>query len=87
MTIPRPPVCMRASMTACPNLDQQVAVSLTTSPVTHTADVDVKRAVSNEALIPSLDETGSMRRKAPIRIAPRKPRIMIWKDDSFFPNK
>ena len=41
---PRPPIWIITSIIACPNPDQYEAVSLTTSPVTHTAEVEVNTA-------------------------------------------
>ncbi len=38
---PSPPIWMSPRMTSSPNNDQVVAVSTTTSPVTHTAEVAV----------------------------------------------
>ena len=41
---PMPPVWIRSRMTACPNPDHACQVSLTTRPVTQTAEVAVNRA-------------------------------------------
>ena len=41
---PRPPIWISVIITICPNVDQCVYVSTTTSPVTHDALADVKRA-------------------------------------------
>lgn len=65
---PKPPISMRQSITICPKSDQYVAVSCTTSPVTHVAEVDVNSASSNDVWIPSLEEMGSVRINAPKNI-------------------
>ena len=44
VTTPRPPIWMSRRITACPNPVQQLAVSCTTSPVTHTAETEVNSA-------------------------------------------
>ena len=77
--IPSPPICIRTKMTACPNFDQYVAVSLTTRPVTQTAEVEVKRASSIDAPMPDAVDTGRVSKKAPVRITAINPAIMIWK--------
>ena len=41
---PRPPIWMSTRITASPKPDQNTGVSVTISPVTHTADVAVNRA-------------------------------------------
>ena len=75
--IPSPPTCIITSIAACPNGDQYVAVSLTTSPVTHTADVAVNSASLKEALPSSTVDTGSIKTSVPKMINPAKPIIMI----------
>ena len=75
-TTPRPPIWISISNIACPKADQYEAVSLTTSPVTHTAEVDVNNASEKEVILPSLEETGSIRSSAPIRITAIKPSII-----------
>ena len=60
-------------ITVCPNALQYVAVSCTTNPVTHTADVDVKIASKNEAPCPSLVAIGSIRNRLPVNITSAKP--------------
>jgi hypothetical protein len=73
-------------MTACPKYDQVTAVSLTTSPVTQTADVAVNRESENETRVPSAEAAGSIKRRAPTRITPAKPKMMIWNVLSFLVN-
>jgi hypothetical protein len=70
---PNPPTWTRARMTTWPNGLQWVAVSTTTRPVTHTADVAVKRAVTGSAGRPGAREIGSHSRSVPIPISARKP--------------
>jgi hypothetical protein len=54
-------------------------VSFTIRPVTHTAEVDVKKASIKEH--PPIFETGSMRINAPARITDRKPITSICGGD------
>jgi hypothetical protein len=65
---PRPPIWMRRSMTICPNKDQWVPVSTTTSPVTHVAEVAVKIAVTGSVNLLDALENGNIRRIAPVII-------------------
>ena len=58
---------------AWPNPLQYVPVSTTTSPVTHTAEVAVKRAVRNDAECPSAVAKGKLRSSAPRRIIAANP--------------
>ena len=57
-------------MTTSPNADQFVAGSTTLSPVTQTADVAVKRAVTNELSTPGSEANGRRRSRPPSRLAP-----------------
>jgi len=59
-------------MTACPNRDQYVAVSFTTSPVTQVAETAVNIASGNEVTHRCLDEIGSIRSSVPTRIRQKK---------------
>ena len=77
MIVPIPPIWIRARIHPRPNKDQLVAVSLTTSPVTQTAEVAVNRASLKCVMDPSREETGSIRRIVPVRIMARKLPIMI----------
>jgi hypothetical protein len=54
---------------------QCVAVSTGVRPVTHTADVETKRATTGEVQVPSADEIGRARTTAPSRLALAKPAI------------
>ena len=74
---PRPPTWISARIITCPKYDQYVAVSTTTRPVTHTADVAVKRAVPNDVNSPLLAEMGSMSSSAPSTMTMTKPSIII----------
>jgi hypothetical protein len=73
--IPRPPNWMSRSMTACPAGVKSFAVSSTTSPVTHTAEVDVNSASTK--LIPRYVQNGSERRTAPERMSRTKLRSIL----------
>ena len=64
-------------MTNCPNIDQYVAVSFTTSPVTHTAEVEVNIASRKGVIFPLADDMGSIRSIAPKIIAPANPKMII----------
>ena len=55
-----------------------MAVSWTTSPVTQVAEVAVNSALGKGVNTPAWLETGSMSSRAPARMIPRKPRMMIW---------
>lgn len=46
-------------------------------PVTHVAEVAVNTASGRLAPLPSAVANGSIRRKLPSNMAPRKPKIMI----------
>jgi hypothetical protein len=52
-------------------------------PVTHVAEVAVKRAVPNEVTVPLRDETGSIKRTVPRAIRPANPRMTILEEDGF----
>ena len=58
-----------------------MGVSFTLSPVTHTADVDVKSA--SIKLQPFVLEIGRVRRIAPISITHRKPSTRICGGENF----
>ncbi len=74
---PKPPIWIMISITACPKLDQYVAVSCTISPVTHTADVEVNSVWLNGVTFPLLEDMGSMSISAPSRITPMNPNMII----------
>tara|TARA_B100001750_G_scaffold190088_1_gene160154 strand:- start:838 stop:1161 length:324 start_codon:yes stop_codon:yes gene_type:complete len=71
--IPRPPIYIRPVITSCPKPVQYVAVSTTTSPVTHAADVAVKNATSRGALLESEVEIGRESIAVPIPMRSAKP--------------
>ena len=83
VTTPIPPIWMRQRITTCPNMVQPVAVSTTTSPVTQTADVEVNSASINGVQPPAFDAKGSASRSVPSKMTAKKPRMMIWNDESF----
>jgi len=55
-----------------------VPVSTTTSPVTHTADVEVNKASKKPTLLPSLADIGNVNKTAPVSISKAKPTAKIW---------
>ena len=77
VTIPMPPIWISVIITACPNVDQYVAVSCTTSPVTQSADVAVKSASAKLVHSPLADEIGSISMSAPRSIPAAKLIMMI----------
>jgi hypothetical protein len=68
--IPSPPNCMRRAMIIFPKRVKSRAVSFTVSPVTQTADVDVKSASTNP--MPDTVAAGLMSRNDPIKISAMK---------------
>lgn len=75
--IPRPPNWNRLRIIACPTGVKYVAVSWTISPVTHTAEVDVKRASINE-IWPDSVLKGRRRRRVPRQMAAMKLTARSW---------
>ena len=71
-------------MTDCPKTYQYVAVSCTTSPVTHTAEVDVNIASENGVNLPEADEIGSISNRVPNSITAAKAQMIICAVDSRF---
>ena len=70
---PSPPTWISRSKTIWPNRDQWVYVSKRTRPVTQAAETAVKNESVTGVTIPSLEETGSIRRTVPIKITVRYP--------------
>ena len=70
--IPSPPVWMSARMMILPPRLKTVAVSTTISPVTHTAEVAVKRELISPRPCLSTVVNGSMRSSVPVRMISRK---------------
>jgi len=68
-------------ITVCPNLVKYVPLSTTTSPVTHTAEVDVNKASKNE-IRPVCVEMGSESKIAPIKMRAAKPPTKILGGDT-----
>ena len=59
-----------------------MAVSRTTRPVTHVADVAVKRALPKDVEPPDLEEMGSISRSVPSAMMPANPRMTILNEES-----
>ena len=74
---PIPPIWINVKMIPCPKYDQYVAVSCTINPVTQTADVEVNKASANDVHSLLCEAIGSVSNKAPARITPANPRMMI----------
>lgn len=71
--MPKPPNWNNTINTTSPVVDQWVAVSTTTSPVTHTADVAVNKAVKKDVSgTPGARDTGSISKTVPSAMAARK---------------
>ena len=64
---PNPPTWIIRRIAACPNPLQYVAVSTTTRPVTHTAEVAVNRASTGGVQRALGREIGSIRSTVPTR--------------------
>lgn len=71
---PRPPTCINSIMTTLPKRVQWVPVSTTASPVTQTAEVAVKSALTKPTLAPSTDEIGRLSSNAPMKITAANPK-------------
>jgi hypothetical protein len=74
--IPRPPIWKRNIVTTWPKMDRSCPKSMVTNPVTHTAEVEMKRASTKER-DPWEAEMGNPRRMVPTRIKAAKPKINI----------
>lgn len=85
-TTPRPPICIKMMITTCPNADQYVAVSTTTSPVTQIAEVAVKNEFIKPAHSPLFVENGSNKSIVPSAIAKANPNAIICALVIFFNN-
>jgi len=70
---PNPPSWMSRAKTTCPKEDQWDAVSLTTSPVTVTADVAVKKASQKGVKDAWLLAKGSINKAVPMAMIMAKP--------------
>jgi hypothetical protein len=84
--IPNPPSWIMVMMISCPVPLNDVAVSTATRPVTHRAEVDVKRA-SMYGMRPDRALDGSESRRLPARMAAEKLMASIWAGwkNLFFP--
>lgn len=65
----------------CPKVEKSVPVSSTTSPVTHTAEVEVNNAFSHPTLAPVDEDTGKDNIIVPIKIVITKPKRIILEED------
>jgi hypothetical protein len=74
--IPNPPVWIRNIVITCPTRERSFPVSMTTRPVTQTAEVEVKRASTNRRF-PMVAEKGNHRRIPPVRMTATKLRTKI----------
>ncbi|KXB72208.1 hypothetical protein HMPREF1864_00180 [Peptoniphilus sp. DNF00840] len=72
--VPKPPICIKVMIISFPKTVHWVAVLATMSPVTHEAEVDVKRAFKNPMDLPFADARGRFNKIAPNRIKPKKER-------------
>ena len=77
VTTPIPPIWIKIKIITCPKIVQCVAVSKTTNPVTHTADVDVNKESIKEVHSPDLLDIGRQSKNAPIKITAAKPSKII----------
>lgn len=68
---------MSNMMTTWPNVENSTGVSRTIRPVTHTADVEVKKASMSEIEYPDADAAGNHNRNAPPVI-----RRKMWSESS-----
>ena len=75
---PRPPSWISISITNCPKKDQCVAVSTTTSPVTHIEEVAVKRHDKKSVWTWALLDIGSESKNAPKSIVIKKLKSIVW---------
>ena len=73
-------------ITTFPNKLQWVAVSNTTNPVTHTADVAVKSESTKLVGCPLLLEIGKDSILAPTKVRSKKPTVIIWTELHFLRN-
>ena len=72
---PSPPMVISAKITACPKVAQYSGVLTSVCPVTVTADMEVKNAVSTAVNCPELAEMGSARSPAPTAVSSTYPPI------------
>lgn len=74
---PRPPIWIIARMTSSPKVDQWVAVSTVTRPVTQVAEVAVNSAVSRSVDSPGSAASGVIRAAVPAAITTAKPSMTV----------
>ena len=84
VTNPRPPTCISSAITICPKIDQCAHVSTTTSPVTHVAEVAVKRQSKIGVNFPDFDDAGRQSKIVPTAIIIRNPNTSVLAGYSFF---
>jgi len=77
VTRPRRPTWISIKITTCPNIDQWVKVSYTTSPVTQVPEVAVKIELISGVKVPDFDEIGRQSKKVPIIITAKKLKQII----------
>ena len=76
VTTPMPPIWISRRITPCPNADQYVAVSFTTSPVTQVEETAVNIASGNGVAHRCCDDIGSISNDVPRRIRQKNLRII-----------
>jgi len=84
--IPNPPIWNRKMVITWPSVERSFPTSVTTRPVTQTAEVEVKRA-STKRRDPLVAEKGNQRRMPPARITPAKLKTKILAGDKCLEKK
>ena len=74
---PRPPICIKSRITACPKKLHVEKVGRVTSPVTQVEVVAVKSASRYDTGLPLAELIGRLNRKLPMSIVIRKLNSMI----------
>ena len=77
VTIPRPPTCIKISITTCPNVLQEVTVGSVTRPVTQVEVVAVNNASRYGTDLPLAELIGNAKSTLPAIIVTRKLNNMI----------
>ena len=73
---------MSSISTTWPKRERSLGVSMTTRPVTQTADVDVKNALRTESGRPGAPDTGRLSRMPPTVMRPRMCSDSNWAGES-----
>jgi hypothetical protein len=84
--IPSPPIWKREMVITWPRVVRSFPLSITTRPVTQTAEVEVKRA-SIKVRGPFVAENGNRRRRAPSRMTAAKLRTKILEGEKCLEKK